>query len=70
MICNEENNVDLLSQNYKEMNETGKEKLKEVSDLILDIWNTVNEDKSPDQPVNKFPYGSFNMSAATLTPQG
>ena len=35
---------DQLSQNYKEMDETGKEKLKEVSEKILDIWTTVNED--------------------------
>jgi hypothetical protein len=33
-----------LSQNYFEMNETGREKLKEVSGKILDIWKTVNED--------------------------
>jgi hypothetical protein len=43
MACNKEDNVDLLSHNYNEMNEMGKEKLKEVSDLILEIWNTVNE---------------------------
>jgi hypothetical protein len=42
MDSNEANNIDLLSQIYNEMNETGKEKLKEVSDLILTIWNTVN----------------------------
>jgi hypothetical protein len=53
MTCNEEDNVDLLSQNYNEMNETGKEKLKEVSDLILDIWNTVNEDKIGEPWVRK-----------------
>ena len=39
----ERNNIDQLSQNYTEMNETGKEKLKEVSEKILDIWNVVNE---------------------------
>jgi hypothetical protein len=46
MACDEENNVDLLSLNYEEMNETGKEKLKEVSELILDIWNTVHGEKA------------------------
>ena len=36
---------DQLSQNYFKMNETGKEKLKEISEKILDIWNVVNEKK-------------------------
>jgi hypothetical protein len=40
--------VDQLTQVYEELNETGKEKLKEVSDQILNIWNTVNE-KKPDK---------------------
>jgi hypothetical protein len=31
------------------MNETGKEKLREVSKQILNIWNTVNEGKSVDK---------------------
>jgi len=39
----EEKGDDQLSQNYLEMDETGKEKLKKVSDKILDIWNVVNE---------------------------
>jgi hypothetical protein len=38
-----ENDIDLLSQNYKEMNETGKEKLKQVAGQILEIYRTVNE---------------------------
>ena len=33
-----------LCKNYKEMNETGKRKLEEVSEKILDIWKTVNAD--------------------------
>jgi hypothetical protein len=33
--------ADQLSQNYEKMNETGKEKLKEVSEKMLDIWNVV-----------------------------
>jgi hypothetical protein len=37
-------NVDQLSQNYKEMNETGREKLKQVAGHILDIWNTVHDE--------------------------
>jgi len=36
-------NDDQLSQNYREMNETGREKLKEVSEKIWDIWNVVTE---------------------------
>ena len=32
-----------LVRNYEKMNETGKEKLKEVSEKILDVWNTVNK---------------------------
>jgi len=34
--------IDELVRNYEEMDETGKEKLKEVSEKILAIWNTVN----------------------------
>jgi len=37
--------VDILSQNYHEMSETGKEKLKQVSERILSIYNIVNEKK-------------------------
>jgi len=37
--------IDQLSQNYQEMDETGKEKLKEISEKILDIWNVVNDKK-------------------------
>ena len=37
---------DQLSQNYLKMNETGKEKLKEVSEKILDIWNVVNKEEN------------------------
>jgi hypothetical protein len=39
------NNVDQLCQIYNEMNEAGKEKLIEMSKQILNIWNTVNEEK-------------------------
>jgi hypothetical protein len=35
--------ADLLRHNYREMDETGKNKLKEVSELIFNIWNTVND---------------------------
>jgi hypothetical protein len=44
-IIEEKRDNDQLSQNYQKMNETGKEKLKEVSEKILDIWNVVNEKK-------------------------
>ncbi|MDR2596946.1 MAG: hypothetical protein LBC76_06455 [Treponema sp.] len=37
----ENKEIDELVRNYKEMDETGKEKLKEVSEKILEIWNTV-----------------------------
>jgi len=37
--------IDELVRNYEEMDETGREKLKEVSEKILDIWNTVNNVK-------------------------
>jgi ABC-type enterochelin transport system substrate-binding protein len=45
MTVNSDRNTDQLSQIYGEMNETGKEKLKEISDQILKIWKTVNEEK-------------------------
>jgi len=38
----EDKEIDELVRNYEEMDETEKEKLKEVSEKILDIWNTVN----------------------------
>ena len=41
-----ENNDDLLSQNYNEMTEIGKEKLKEISENVLNIWKVVNEKES------------------------
>jgi hypothetical protein len=34
----------ILRQNYKEMDETGKEKLKQVASQILEIYKTVNEE--------------------------
>ena len=33
-----------LCKNYEKMNETGKRKLHEVSEKILDIWNAVNKE--------------------------
>jgi hypothetical protein len=44
-------NVDILSQNYHEMSEIGKEKLKQVSERILSIYNLVNEKKP--KPTNE-----------------
>lgn len=35
---------DQLTQNYQEMDETGQEKLLEVSEKILEIWETVNNE--------------------------
>jgi exonuclease VII small subunit len=48
--------IDQLSKIYENMDEMGKEKLKEVSKQILKIWNTVNEEK-PDnlKPNNEKP---------------
>jgi len=42
MDTEDKKEIDELTRNYEEMDETGKEKLKEVSEKILDIWNTVN----------------------------
>ena len=36
--------IAVLCKNYEEMNETGKRKLQEVSEKILDIWNAVNKE--------------------------
>jgi hypothetical protein len=39
------------------MNEAGKEKLKEVSVQILNIWNTVNEEKpEPETKLKDFEF--------------
>ena len=35
--------INQLSQNYQNMDETGKEKLKEISKRILSIWKIVNK---------------------------
>jgi len=34
--------IGTLCKNYEEMNEAGKEKLKEISEKILEIYRTVN----------------------------
>ena len=47
MMDNNQKDIDQLSQNYQEMDETGKEKLKEFSEKILEIW------KSKKEVVNK-----------------
>jgi bisphosphoglycerate-dependent phosphoglycerate mutase len=41
MDTEDKKEIDELVRNYEEMDETGKEKLKEVSEKILEIWNTV-----------------------------
>ena len=41
--CTEKDKNDQLSQNYQNMNETGKEKLKEISKKIVSIWKIVNK---------------------------
>jgi len=40
---NTEDKKSNLCKNYEGMNETGKMKLQEVAEKILDIWKTVNK---------------------------
>ena len=42
-VTDRKKDVAQLLQNYLEMDEAGKEKLKKVSKQVLNIWNTVNE---------------------------
>jgi hypothetical protein len=56
-----DNDVDLLSQIYQEMNETGKEKLKKVSDQIMNIWSTVHDEGA------KSSYSVEKKSEGTIT---
>jgi hypothetical protein len=42
-----DSNYEKLCQNYRDMNEAGKDKLKEISDKILEIWDIKN-----DKPVS------------------
>jgi len=39
----EKSKSDKLSQNYHEMDETGKEKLKEYSEKVFEIWKSKKE---------------------------
>jgi hypothetical protein len=43
ITIDEKDDSDLLGQNYQEMIEMGKEKLLEVSEKLLSVFNTVNE---------------------------
>jgi hypothetical protein len=45
MVIGKDGDVDKFSQNYKEMNDTGIKKLIRVAEDILDIYNTVNEER-------------------------
>jgi hypothetical protein len=45
MVIGKDGDVDKFSRNYKEMNDTGKKKLIRVAEDILDIYNTVNEER-------------------------
>jgi protein involved in ribonucleotide reduction len=38
-------NVAKLSQNYMQMNKTGKEKMIKVAEQFLHIWNTIDRGK-------------------------
>jgi hypothetical protein len=49
MAVKKDDGIDQLSRIYREMTETGREKLKEVSDQVLKIWTIVNEVKSVDR---------------------
>jgi len=49
----EENGVACLSQNYLEMNEIGKEKLKQAADRLLNVWNKMNEECAERQRKEK-----------------
>ena len=40
---NDRKDIDELCQNYEDMDETGREKLREVTNKIQDIWKTVSE---------------------------
>jgi hypothetical protein len=46
MIIGENDNADRFYQNYRRMNDTGKQKLIRVAEDFLDIYNTVHEEKS------------------------
>jgi hypothetical protein len=48
MAAEKNDGIDQLSQIYEEIDEAGKEKLKEVSSQILNIWATVHE-KRPEK---------------------
>ena len=45
----DQKDTDQLSQNYQEMDETGKEKLKEFSEEILSIWKSNKEIKNEEK---------------------
>jgi hypothetical protein len=45
MVIGKNSNVDRFSQNYREMNDTGKKKLIHVAEDFLDIYKTVYEKK-------------------------
>ena len=46
---NNQKDIDLLSQNYQEMDETGKEKLKEYSEKVFEIWKSKQETKTEEK---------------------
>jgi len=39
----DDKNVKVLVQNYEKMDDTGKEKLKEISEQVLKIYSTVKK---------------------------
>ena len=49
ITAGEDKNVDSISQNYHEMNETGKAKLMQVSEQLLKVWVTVNSEPEKAQ---------------------
>jgi len=45
----ENSGADKILQNYSKIDETGKEKLKEVAEKIMDIWEITHDPKKENQ---------------------
>lgn len=53
----EENGAVCLSRNYLEMNEIGREKLKQAADRLLGIWNKGNEECVENREIDLSEFG-------------
>jgi hypothetical protein len=49
MVIGKDGNIDRFSHNYRGMDDTGKKKLIRVAEDFLDIYNTVNEEKTESE---------------------